>query len=537
MGLSDHLHETSSIQVLLVEDERVIARDIRASLENIGYSVPAIATSGEEAIAKAAELHPDLILMDIRLKSEMDGIQAAEQIWKQFQIPIIYATGYSDRNTLERAKATGPFGYILKPIEERELYVAVETALQRFRLSMELQKREQWLTTILKGIGDGVIVVDAAAQVKFLNLVAEALLGYPQAEIQNQPITEVFRIVDEQTLAPIENPIIRTLERGEISTLPDQTLLIASDGTMLPIADSAAPLKNEHGVITGAVLVFRDITEKRLAEERSIAIARSQQLQAQMMELQRLNQLKDDFLSTISHELRTPLTNIKMAARMLEITLNQQPQLRSEVSTDPFQPARYLEILRDQCDRELSLVNDLLDFQRLNADAYTLDLSNIQLSDWITQVTQGFQARLQNRQIRLQVNLTDPLPALVSDITTLNRVLTELLSNACKYSPSDEQILIAVAPVDEQQIQLSVCNTGVEIPAEELARIFDPFYRVPQGDRWQQGGTGLGLSLVKKMVAVLGGSIQVESGSGETCFTLRLPIQPPESDLRLLELG
>ncbi|MBD2020603.1 HAMP domain-containing histidine kinase [Leptolyngbya sp. FACHB-36] len=178
-----------------------------------------------------------------------------------------------------------------------------------------------------------------------------------------------------------------------------------------------------------------------------------------------------------------------------------------------------------------------MDFQRLNADAYTLNLDKIQPPDWVAQVTHGFQARLQTRQIRLQVNLADNLPALVSDITTLNRVLTELLSNACKYSPSGEQILVEVAPLNEQQIQLSVCNTGVEIAAEELARIFDPFYRVPQGDRWQQGGTGLGLSLVKKMVAVLGGSIQVKSGSGETCFTLRLPIQPPEPGQRLSELG
>ncbi|MBD2465061.1 response regulator [Oscillatoria sp. FACHB-1407] len=513
------------VRILLVEDERIIARDIRLSLENLGYTVAAIASSGEEAIAKAAELQPDLILMDIRLETEMDGIQAAAHIWRDFQIPFIYATGYSDRSTLERAKVTNPFGYILKPIEERELYVAVETALQRFQLSIELQRREEWLTAILRGMGDGVIVVNADAQVTFLNSVAEQLLSTSQEAVYNHPISDVFQIVHEETLAPVENPVMAALNQGEIKALPDHTLLIAGNGRMIPIADSAAPLRDEHYTITGAVLVFRDITEKRQAEERSAALALNQQLQNQMAEMQRLNQLKDDFLSTVSHELRTPLANIKMAVRMLEVILNQPTQ---HPSHQKERTDRYLQILQDQCDRELNLVNDLLDFQKLSGDTYNIQLTTVPLAEWIHQLTEGFQARLHNRQLTLHTQLAPDLPAIAVDIVALDRMVTELLNNACKYSPPGEQIVITIAPV-ESQIQLDICNTGVEIAPDEFDRIFEPFYRIPQSDRWRQGGTGLGLSLVKKLATVLGGSIQVESTPNQTCFTLRLPLQPQET--------
>lgn len=125
--------EPKIVQILVVEDERVIARDIKACLENLGYAVPAIASSGVEAIEKAKALHPDMVLMDIRLEGEMDGIQAAQQIWQDLHIPVIYSTGHSDHATVERAMATEPFGYILKPIKEQDLYVTLKTALKRYQ--------------------------------------------------------------------------------------------------------------------------------------------------------------------------------------------------------------------------------------------------------------------------------------------------------------------------------------------------------------------------------------------------------------------
>ncbi|HEY9644158.1 MAG TPA: ATP-binding protein [Coleofasciculaceae cyanobacterium] len=520
-----------NIQILVVEDESVIAADIKDCLENIGYSVPAIAVSGEGAIAKAGEIRPNLVLMDIRLRGDMDGIEAADRIWRQFQIPVVYSSGYSDRNTLERAKATGPFGYVLKPVEERELYVAIETALQRFQLSLELQQREQWLTTILRGIGDGVIVVDTQSRIKFLNVVAEMLTGWPQEKAFGKALSEVFHIVNEQTRLPVDSPVTEVLRLGTPIRLADRTVLIAKNGREIPIDDSAAPFRDDHGAMTGVVIVFRDITDRRLAEERNLAMERSRQLESQMAELQRLNRLKDDFLSTVSHELRTPLANIKMAIYMLEIVLNQQGVLNAEMTPESNQTARYFKILSEQCDRELSLVNDLLDLQRLNAEAYLLTPSQIQLQNWLPHILEGFQERTQNRQQNLHYDIAADLPLLISDLHSLTRIFTELLNNACKYTPPGEQITVtaqllnteAAPSLTTDVIQIKVCNSGVEIPADQQALIFDQFYRIPHADRWEQGGTGLGLTLVKKLVVNLSGSIEVESGSGQTCFVIQLP--------------
>lgn len=558
-----------NVQILVVEDENIIATDIKDCLENLGYSVPAIASTGAEAIAKATELSPDLILMDIRLKGDMDGIQAAEQIWGRMHIPIVYATGFSDRDTLERAKLTRPFGYILKPIEERELYAAIETALHQYRANQQIQEREQWLTSVLRDIGDGVIVVDRQSRVRLLNLVAETLTGWKQDDALGKPLSNVFRIIDYQTREPLPNPAVSAMQQDSLIYLPSSIGLISRQGTVIPISDTVTPIRDEDGLITGAVIVFYDITRRQLAEERDLALRKAQQLEDQMAELQKLNQLKDDFLNTVSHELRTPLANMKMAIQMLEIVLNQQ-----EISTPnatPDRTVRYLEILRDQCNQELVLVNDLLDLQRLNADTYSLSFTSIALQNWIPHIAEHFQERIHNNQQRLEINIPSDLPELVSDVSSLTRILSELLNNACKYTPANETIRISAqlltdsqiadrqtqlntpkrAPTDVSQlgdinlshpsqnnsledvefIQIRVCNSGVEIPPDELSHVFDQFYRIPNTDIRNRGGTGLGLALVKKLANYLNGTVWAESHSCQTCFFFELPLAPSSSSI------
>lgn len=513
------------IQILVVEDERIIALNLKENLEALGYAVVGIAASGEKAVEKATEFHPDLVLMDIRLQGNMDGIEAAQQIWDNFSIPVIYVTGHSDKSTLERAKVTAPFGYILKPVKEQELQVSIETALQRY-------EREQLLSAILKGMGDGVMVVNPQGRIQFLNKVAEVLTGWRLSEARDREWTEVFHIVDEQTQKPLDSPITAVLQEDTTVYLDNQILLISKTGTIIPIAENAAPVKDSKGVIAGVVLVFRDITQQRLAQERNLAMERARQLEVQMAELQRLNYLKEDFLNTISHELRTPLSNIKMAVRLLETVLNQRGLLSQETLADSQSMARYLNILQEQCNQELNLVNDLLDMRVLDADAYPLELTSIQLKDWIPHIAESFQERAHFQQQTFQINLAQELPPLVSDLSSLTRILSELLNNACKYTPPGEQIVVTAhfllgEASKADYFQISVSNSGVEIPPEELQRIFDPFYRIPGNDPWKHGGTGLGLALVRKLVSRLQGKIDIVSTQGWTTFMLEL------SDLEL----
>ena len=173
--------------------------------------------------------------------------------------------------------------------------------------------------------------------------------------------------------------------------------------------------------------------------------------------------------------------------------------------------------------REISLLNDLLDLQRLEAGYQSnKELSTIQLEDWIQKVAEPFQRRALSRQQILILDVKPNLPSLVSDPTLLRRILSELLNNACKYTPPGKTITLK-ASAKSGRVQLKVSNSGVKISASELPKIFEKFYRVPDGDVWKQGGTGLGLAIVKKRVERLGGTIQVKSTAKQTCFIVELP--------------
>lgn len=261
--------------------------------------------------------------------------------------------------------------------------------------------------------------------------------------------------------------------------------------------------------------VIMDITESKQAAEQ---IRVSQQETA---ELKRLNQLKDDFLSTVSHELRTPMTSIKMAISTLEVVLKQAGVLNAE----PNRVAQYLQILRNECDREISLINDLLDLSSLEAGDKLLCLSALDLSTWISPIVESFTQRTRSQQQSLEVDIPNDLPTLITDESNLERILTELLHNACKYTPASEQILVT-AKADIDSVRLQVSNSGVEIPASERSRIFDKFYRIPNNDPWKHGGTGLGLALVKKLVERLQGTIQATASFGWTSFIVELPFTP-----------
>jgi len=241
--------------------------------------------------------------------------------------------------------------------------------------------------------------------------------------------------------------------------------------------------------------------------------------QNQVEELEKLNNLKDDFLSTVSHELRAPMSSIKMAAQMLKISLTQQGML----NLGQNKAARYFQILQDECEREISLINDLLDLSRLEAGTQPLILTTIELSNWLPTLVEPFIERTQSQQQHLQIHFPTDLPQLITDKAEIERILTELLNNACKYTPAGETITIT-AHLSLEGLQMSVSNSGVYLPASELSRIFEKFYRIPNSDPWKHGGTGLGLALVKKLVEHLGANIQVESTREQTTFTLKFPL-------------
>ena len=260
---------------------------------------------------------------------------------------------------------------------------------------------------------------------------------------------------------------------------------------------------------------------EQISAQCAIAIRQARlyhEAQIQVDELARLNVLKDDFLKTISHELRTPMSSIQLASETLEVLLLKEiGSQRSNTFT------KVLNIFRSACDRQNQLVNDLLTLCYIDAKKETLQMRWIDLSVWLPQIIEPFKKRIQNQQQKLAIEIEDS-PQFKSDLSTIKRVLTELINNACKYTPANETITVAASSL-ENGIQLSVSNTGVEIPVLEQPRVFDKFYRIPHHDPWRFGGTGIGLALIKSSVELLDGTIELESKHGKTVFKIYLPCE------------
>jgi PAS domain S-box-containing protein len=253
--------------ILIVENEAIVAADLAGKLRQLGYEVAGMAAEGQEAVALATRLCPHLVLMDIRLEGPMDGIEAAERIRLKNDVPVIYLTAHSDPATLARAKVTGPFGYILKPFDERELATQIELALYKHRADREIREQREWLRVTLTSIGDAVIATDGAGRITFINPVAESLAGWKAEEGVGQPVTQVFRVVNEQTGQPLEEPVARVLREGRSVPLANHAALVTRDGRTVPVEDTASPILDATGKVIGVVLVFHDVTEKRRSEE------------------------------------------------------------------------------------------------------------------------------------------------------------------------------------------------------------------------------------------------------------------------------
>ena len=359
------------------------------------------------------------------------------------------------------------------------------------------------------------------------------------------------------------------------------------------------PIVDDHGSLLGDIIMVRTCDAvftddeihfvQQVADQCAIAIRQSHLYQAaqnQVEELERLNQLKDDFLSTISHELRTPMSNIQMGIDALDRHLK---QLHQSLASSPLNSNteaslaqwhvihQCIQILQTESQRESELIEDLLNLSRLEAGTEPFLPTKMLLRSWLSHIAEVFAVQVKQQNQDLILNVSQSLEPLTTDFALLERIITELLQNACKYTPAGGVITIsaymesaegdeALAVVHEEAsysynyplergnfespvatkakadssqhsegsdgddgkpiMQIQISNTGVEIPKEECDRIFDKFYRIPSNDPWKHGGTGLGLALVKRLVKHLRGTIHAVSANQQVHMILRLPLSP-----------
>jgi diguanylate cyclase (GGDEF)-like protein/PAS domain S-box-containing protein len=263
----------SGTRVAIVEDEGIVAMYLQSLLTTWGYDVVAIMSSGEDALAFTVETPPDLVLMDIQLRGEMDGIEAALAIRTTLDLPVVFLTAYSDDATLSRVGSTEPYGFVRKPFDERDLRIAVEMAIFRHRADVTLRQRRDWLDATLSSVSDGVIATDRDGRIMFANPAAERLTGWSRTQTFDHELSDVMRPAPGDA-GPSASDVVRGVlgSGGEVVEGPAFTLA-RSDGTEVTLELRAAPIKIPPDEVVGSVLLFHDVSERRRHEEQLVRLA------------------------------------------------------------------------------------------------------------------------------------------------------------------------------------------------------------------------------------------------------------------------
>ena len=381
--------------------------------------------------------------------------------------------------------------------------------LRRKHTEEELRRQKEWLQVTLKSIGDAVIATSAQGDIVFINPVAQSFLGYSEEEAVGRPLNEIFLIVNEHSRQPVDNPVSAVIRQGKIVGLANHTILIDRNGRERPIEDTAAPINDQQGRLVGVILVFHDVTQQRQAER----------------ELRNADRRKDEFLATLAHELRNPLAPLRNALEILK---------RSAGSGDEF--------VRDAqatMDRQLSqmvrLIDDLLDVSRISRGKLELRRQAVDLSSILHQALETCRPLIESLRHKVAVDLP-PSPIYVEgDPVRLCQVFTNLINNACKFTEPAGRIELIVDRRSEE-VDISVKDSGLGIPADHLQSIFEMFSQVDSSLARSHGGLGIGLTLVKQVVELHHGSVEARSpghGHGSE-FLVRLPIltgSPPAAVL------
>ncbi len=498
---------------------------------------------------------------------------------------------------------------------------AISWFIERMHRNREwANQQHESLRIMLDSIGDAVVTTDAEGRVTSLNGVAAALTGWTQMEAVGRPLEEVFRIINEWTRQPIENPVKKVLADGKVVGLANHTLLIAKDGTERPIDDSASPIRNAEGQIKGVVLIFRDISERRRAERTRLrlgaivessedaifskdlngiltswnrgaeqlygysaeeVIGKSVSLlfpperaeeHAEIMErlkrgeriehyqtirlrkngqrfeasvslsplkdesgriigasditrdiserarlyeqLQEADHRKDEFLATLAHELRNPLAPIRNALEIMRLAGDSKTTL-DQVRT----------IMERQLQQMVRLIDDLLDVSRIGRGKLTLRTERVDLAGVVRRALEISRPVIEASGHELTVRQPDEPLLVEADVARLVQVFSNLLNNAAKYTERGGRITLTVERQGSDAV-VNVQDTGVGISAEHLPHVFEMFAQVDRSIDRSQGGLGIGLTLVKRLTELHGGSVSAHSDGPNkgSVFSVRLPL-------------
>lgn len=484
--------------ILVVEDERIIAMDIQDTLRELGYDLCGVASSADEAIALASAKCPDLVLLDIRISGNLDGIDAAQLLTARFRVPVVFLTAHADAGIIERAKAAEPYGYLLKPVNRAELHSAIEIAIHKHRIDKRLRESERWHATTLQSIADAVVAVDLKGRITFLNAAAETLIGVSAAEAIGKAAHEILRFAGQWPTASDLTPLDAALRLRQTIKVEDASLVGRHDGEQHRISDSSAPVI-DGGELLGAVMVFRDVTEN-LKMRKQLEVA------------DRLASL-GTMAAGAAHELNNPLAVVVSNAGFIA-----EEMQRSDATLYKPVIKEALADLQSAASRMSRIVSDLRSFSRpVEPTDSAADLVRC-VESAICLTAHQFNHRA---SVLTKFGQT---PRVNVDEGRLEQVLVNLLINAAHaIDPGDmarNTVLLATDTDGKGDAIIEVGDTGKGMPADVVEHIFDPFFTTkPPGV-----GTGLGLSICHGIIQSMGGAIMSRSEPGKgTTFRITLP--------------
>ena len=514
---------------MIVEDEPVTAQKLSRSLLRLEFDVVAIVDNGDDAIENAAALLPDLILMDVTLKGDMDGITAANRVSAGMNIPIIFLTAHGDDATFSRTKISNSFAFLEKPVNLSYLKHCVEMAIYkqtqehiRNQMEKELLQSELKTISLLKAIPDVILRCRNDGTILYCQKPSSMDIPFIPGDLIGKKFTDV--------LSPGKEPS----NRQDINYwLQSENLQIC-----LNLSAQQAPryfeLRSVNCGSDEVLIIMRDVTERKLADEKilrhisdlkasqNLIVQQSHELIAAHNRAETANRAKSDFLATMSHEIRTPMNGvIGMSDLLLKTKLSEQQHL-------------FANGILHSATTLLDIINDILDFSKVESGKVELKPAPFDLRTLFENVGELISPKANDKQVEFIVSCSPDVPTrLIGDEGRIRQVLVNLAGNAIKFTNRGHIVLgVSCLGINDSEVSLTikVTDTGIGIPKDVLPQLFQKFYQVDSVANRTSGGTGLGLAISKSLVELMGGTIGVKSraGKGSTFwFNLTLPLDKP----------
>jgi PAS domain S-box-containing protein len=502
----------SAANLLIVEDEGLVAEEIALRVRQMGHRVAAIVDNAADAYAFVETVRPDMALLDINIRGDAGGIEVARRFRHDFDVPVVFLTAHADTTTLQQATETEPFGYVVKPFDQRVLAATLETALRRRRAEQKLAKMEHWLSATMTSIGDGVIATDREYHVSFINPVAERLCGWPNGSALGRPVTEVYRIRGA-ACSRLEDKIEEAI-RDSLAINLDQCELDANDGTTVPIDDTLAPIRDERGRVGGIVIVFRDARERKRHEQELLRLNSEldEQVRRRTAQLEAANNELASFSYSIAHDLRAPLRAVNAFATLL---------VQEHGKALDAEGRRLLDIVIRNASQMARMIDDYLKLSGLSHVALTrqvINMNTLAREAW-AQVTHGVE-----RPPELELG---DLPPAHGDESLIRQVWVNLLANAVKFTRAVEHPKVHVSGcIDGPAARYSIEDNGVGFDPAHASKLFRVFERLHTQQEFE--GNGVGLCIVQRILHRHEGDIRLEGQLGKgVCVKFWLRRNPP----------